>query len=458
MDHTKKITNYLEANLPVFTQDLLEWLKIPSISTLPEYKNDVHRAAEWIQNKLAETGFDSPELIETKGHPLVYAHSVVDPAQPTLLIYGHYDVQPADPLELWKHPPFEPVIEDNNIYARGASDDKGQIMLVIAALKAWYAVHGAHPINIKMLLEGEEEAGGASIADFVPNNKEKLAADGVLICDTHMPSSDQPSLITGLRGILYTELKVNGAKTDLHSGSYGGVAPNPIHALCLMISQLKTEDGKIQISELQDAIPTPTPVEKQFYQEDPLDIEKALLDEMGVTDLVGESDYPPLERLGVRPTLEVHGIAGGFTADGAKTVIPAEATAKISLRIPPSFDPNEVFNWLQKNVNKIAPKGYEVQLTNIHAGSGVDVNVDNRFFEEALASLEATYKKSPILLKEGGSIPIAALFDEELNIPVVLMGFALPDDNIHAPNEKFNLQQFSLGMKTVADYLGRLRV
>jgi len=458
MDHTTKLTTYLEANLPEFTNDFIEWLKIPSISTLPEFKDDVHRAAVWIQNKLAETGFESPELIETEGHPLVYAHSVVDPKQPTLLIYGHYDVQPADPLELWKNPPFDPTIKDGNIYGRGTSDDKGQIMLVVAALKAWFAVYGAPPINIKILLEGEEEAGGASIAAFVPENKEKLAADGVLICDTHMPSSDQPSLITGLRGIIYTELKVSGSKTDLHSGSYGGVAPNPIHALCLMISKLKTEDGKIQIPELQDAIPTPTPAEKQFYQDDPLEIGKALCHEMGVSELVGESNYPPLERLGARPTLEVHGIAGGFTAEGAKTVIPAEATAKISLRIPPSFDPNIVFSWLQSSVERVTPQGYKVQLTNIHAGSGVDVHQNNRFFEEAAVSLEDVYKKAPVLLKEGGSIPIAALFDQELHLPVVLMGFALPDDNIHAPNEKFNLQQFFLGMKTVANYLGRLKV
>ena len=458
MDYTTKITQYLEANLSTFTGDLLEWLKIPSISTLPEHKNDVHRAALWIQNKLLHTGFKQPEIIETDGHPLVYAHWRVDPAQPTLLIYGHYDVQPADPLELWKNPPFDPVIKDGNIYARGASDDKGQIMLVMAALKAWVAIAGQPPINIKVLLEGEEEAGGSSIAAYVENNEETLAADGLLICDTHMPSSNQPSIITGLRGIVYTELKINGAKTDLHSGSYGGVAPNPIQALCLMISQLKTEDGKIQIPELQEAIPTPTPIEKKFYQDDPLKIEQALCSEMGVSKLVGESNFPPLERLGARPTFEVHGIAGGFTAEGAKTVIPAEATAKISLRIPPSFSPNEVFGWLQKSVKRLTPEGYNVQLTNIHAGSGVDVNMDNRFFQEASASLEAIYSKPPVLLKEGGSIPIAALFDQKLHIPVVLMGFALPDDNIHAPNEKFNLKQFFLGMRTVADYLGRLKI
>ncbi|BHH82498.1 dipeptidase [Desulforhopalus sp. 52FAK] len=458
MATTSDIALYLEKNLSSFTDDLIDWLKIPSISTLREHKEDVHRAAEWIREKLESTGFDVAELVPTKGHPLVYAEWIVDKTQPTLLIYGHYDVQPADPLELWDSPPFEPVIKNNNLYARGASDDKGQVMLVMAALKGWAEVMGAPPINIKILFEGEEEAGGASIETYVTTHQEKLAADGVLICDTHMPSPEQPSIITSLRGIVYTELKVTGSKTDLHSGSYGGVAPNPIHALCLMIAQLKTEDGTIHIPKLQEAILTPTPSEKEFYQDDPLNIKQALCDEMGVSKLVGENNYPALERLGARPTLEVHGIAGGFTAEGAKTVIPAEATAKISLRLPPNMEPNTVFGWLKQRVKELAPDGYEVTISNIHAGSGVDVHQDNRFFEEAITSLEKTFTTPPVLLKEGGSIPVAALFDQELNTPVVLMGFALPDDNIHAPNEKFSLQQYSLGMKTVADYLGRLRI
>ena len=458
MNTASSLTRYIDDNLSSFTDDLIEWLKIPSISTLPEHKADVHKAGQWVNNKLKTTGFPETELIETEGHPLVYGQWLVDPAQPTLLIYGHYDVQPADPLELWNSPPFEPVIENGNLYARGASDDKGQVMLVIAALKAWAEVAGGPPINIKVLFEGEEEAGGASIAAYVTKNQKKLAADAVLICDTHMPSPEQPSLITGLRGLIYTELKVTGSKTDLHSGSYGGVAPNPIHALCLMISQLKTADGTIQIPELQAAISQPTAAEKKFYLEDPLNIEQALCSEMGISELVGEQNFPALERLGARPTFEVHGIAGGFTADGAKTVIPAEATAKISLRLPPSFNPDEVFGWLEKRVGQLAPAGYTVTISNIHAGSGVNVDQNNRFFQEAILSLENTFNKTPALLKEGGSIPIAALFDEELKTPVVLMGFALPDDNIHAPNEKFNLQQFSRGMKTVADYLGRLQV
>ena len=458
MDSATDIALFLEKNLSSFTDELIDWLKIPSISTLSEHRSDVHRAAEWIREKLETTGFDVAEVITTDGHPLVYAEWIVDTSQPTLLIYGHYDVQPADPLELWDSPPFEPVIKDNNLYARGASDDKGQVMLVMAALKGWADVMGAPPINIKVLFEGEEEAGGESIETYVKTHQDKLAADGVLICDTSMPSSTQPSIITSLRGIVYTELKVTGSKTDLHSGSYGGVAPNPIHALCLIISQLKTADGTIHIPELQKAIPKPTPSEKEFYQDDPLNIEQSLYDEMGVSKLVGENNYPALERLGARPTLEVHGIAGGFTAEGAKTVIPAEATAKISLRLPANMVPDTVFSWLEKRVKELAPEGYEVKISNIHAGSGVDVQQDNRFFREAITSLETIFTTTPVLLKEGGSIPVAALFDQELNTPVVLMGFALPNDNIHAPNEKFSLQQYLLGMKTVADYLGRLRV
>jgi acetylornithine deacetylase/succinyl-diaminopimelate desuccinylase-like protein len=457
MNQANEIKEYLQTNLSTLSQELMEWLTIPSISTLPEHNKDVRQAAVWIQNKLTTTGFHQPSIIETTGHPLVYAEWIVDSTQPTLLIYGHYDVQPTDPLELWQNPPFEPEIREGNIYARGASDDKGQIMLVIAALQAWIAVAGKPPVNIKILLEGEEEAGGEAIADYVIHNKEVLAADAVLICDTHMPSASQPSLIAGLRGILYTELHVTGAKTDLHSGSYGGVAPNPIHALCLIISQIKTEDGTIHIPQLQAAMPTPLETEKAFWKEDPLNIEKALCEEMGVSHLVGENDYPALERLGLRPTFEVHGIAGGFTGEGAKTVIPAKATAKISLRLPPNYNTNEVFSWLEKGVKQLSPQGYKVELKNIHAGDGVIVDQDNHFFQEAARALETAYDKPPVFLKEGGSIPIAALFDKYLRTPVVLMGFALPDDNIHAPNEKFNLQQFHMGMKTVADYLGRLR-
>ncbi len=447
---------YLDDNQNRFIEQLMEWLAIPSISTLSEHKDDVRNAADWVRNRLAEIGFPTSRIIATTGHPLVFAEWQVDDRQPALLIYGHYDVQPVDPIEQWNSPPFQPTIRAGNIYCRGASDDKGQIMLVLAALEAWIKVDGALPVNIKILLEGEEEAGGASIAAYVQENPEHLRADAVLICDTHMVRADQPSLVTGLRGVLYTEIAVTGAKTDLHSGSYGGVAPNPIHALCVLISRLKGEDGVIHIPELASAIPAAGAAEKLFWQEDPLHIEKALCTEMGVTELAGEKDYPPLERIGLRPTLEVHGIRGGFTAEGAKTVIPASAVAKISLRLPAGLEPNEVFGWLDKAVQRHMPAGHIVQVTNLHAGKGFYIPPGAPALLAAADALESIYGKTPVFMREGGSIPIASLFNEVLNVPVVLMGFGLPDDTIHAPNEKFSLEQFRKGMKTVADFLGRL--
>ncbi len=447
---------YLDKHQDRFIEQLLQWLAIPSISTLSEHKDDVNKASDWVSERLTAIGFPNAKTISTKRHPLVYAEWLAHNNQPTLLIYGHYDVQPVDPIDEWDSPPFQPTIRNGNIYCRGASDDKSQIMLVLAALEAWVKEDGALPINIKILLEGEEEAGGASIAEFVPKNPELLQADAVLICDTHMLHPKQPSLVTGLRGVLYTEIAVTGAKTDLHSGSYGGVAPNPIHALCLLISRLKGEDGVIQIPELAAAIPIPSAAEKLFWQDDPLQIEAALRTEMGVTELVGETEYPPLERIGLRPTFEVHGIRGGFTAEGAKTVIPAAAMAKVSLRLPADLDPNKVFTWLEKAVHHNMPTGYRVQLTNLHAGKGFSIQSDNHYIRAAAEALESIYGTAPVFMREGGSIPIASLFNEILKAPVVLMGFGLPDDTIHAPNEKFSLEQFNKGMKTVAEFLGRL--
>ena len=457
MNGQAKRNDYLDANFDRFVGHLQEWLAIPSISTLPEHRQDVQRAAQWAVERLATIGFPESTLIPTAGHPLVYGEWQVGRQQPTLLIYGHYDVQPVDPLHQWSSPPFQPTLRDGNIYGRGASDDKGQIMLVLAALEAWARVGATLPVNVKILLEGEEEAGGAAVADYVVNHPESLLADAVLICDTHMVNAGQPSIITGLRGILYTEIAVTGAKTDLHSGSYGGVAPNPLHALCLLISRLKGEDGVINIPHLTAAIPVATPTEKRFWQEDPLHIEKELLAEMGVDKMVGEVAYPPLERIGLRPTLEVHGIRGGFTGEGCKTVIPAQATAKVSMRLSANLDPSEVFKWLEGAVLENMPTGYTVALTNLHAGKGVAVNPDNPYIRAAAEAVESTFGSLPVFMREGSSIPIAALFDEVLQVPIVLMGFGLPDDTIHAPNEKFSLSQFRKGMKTVADFLGRIR-
>jgi acetylornithine deacetylase/succinyl-diaminopimelate desuccinylase-like protein len=450
------ISQYIEDNKEKYLDELFTWLKIPSISTLSEHTADVHDAALWVKDKLEKTGFPVAELIEGEGHPLVYGEWQVDEAKPTLLFYGHYDVQPVDPLAEWSKPPFEPFIDRENIYARGASDDKGQVMIVLAALEAWVKAWGKLPMNIKVLIEGEEEAGGSFVSRYVLENTKQLKADSALICDTHMNSIEQPSIITGLRGILYTEIEVRGASRDLHSGSYGGVAPNPLHALCLLIARLKDEDGRINIPGIYVSSLDISEEEKQFWQDDREDFEKRLLQEMGVDMLVGENHMLPHKRLGIRPTLEVHGISGGFVGEGAKTVIPAQARAKVSLRLPAGMEPAQVFQQFKRVIREKMPKGYKAEIRNLHGGAGVSVSYKNKYVKDAVAALEAVYKIRPVFMREGGSIPIAALFDEVLQVPVVLMGFGLPDDGVHGPNEKFSLSQLHKGIHTVADYLGRL--
>ena len=451
-----QLETYTAKHEQQFLDDLKVWLRIPSISTLPEHAGDMLRAAKYAADQMTHIGLVNVAVLQTQGHPLVYGEWLKASGKPTLLIYGHYDVQPVDPVELWKTPPFEPSVRDGNIYARGAADDKGQVMLVFKALEALMAVHGALPINVKVLLEGEEEAGGESIADYIKTCPERLSCDAAFICDTHMPAKNIPALMYGLRGVLYTEVEVQGAKRDLHSGTYGGVAPNPLHALAIMISRLKDAEGHIHIPGLDEKLREPTATEKQFWQNDPLHIDEALLEEMGVTQFSGEVEYPPLERIWARPTLEVHGIVGGFIAEGAKTVIPAVAKAKISLRLPPELKSAEVYPLFEKAVKEVAPAGVGVTVRNLHGGEGVLVSPDTHPMKAAAAALEEVYGEQPVFLREGGSIPIAALFDEVLRVPVVLMGFGLPDDNIHAPNEKYSLDQFYKGIRTVASFLEKM--
>jgi acetylornithine deacetylase/succinyl-diaminopimelate desuccinylase-like protein len=451
-----QLETYIVEHEQQFLDDLKAWLRISSISTLPEHAGDMLRAAQYAADQMTHIGLANVAVLQTQGHPLVYGEWLKASGKPTLLIYGHYDVQPVDPVELWKTPPFEPSVRDGNIYARGAADDKGQVMLVFKALEALMAVHGALPINVKVLLEGEEEAGGESIADYIKTYPERLGCDAAFICDTHMPAKNIPALIYGLRGILYTEVEVQGAKRDLHSGTYGGIAPNPLHALAIMISRLKDAEGHIHIPGLDEKLREPTVTEKEFWQNDPLHINEALLEEMGVAQFSGEVEYPPLERIWARPTLEVHGIVGGFVAEGAKTVIPAIAKAKISLRLPPELKSAEVYPLFEKAVKEVAPAGVSVTVRNLHGGEGVLVSPDTHPMKAAAAALKEVYGKRPVFLREGGSIPIAALFDEVLRVPVVLMGFGLPDDNIHAPNEKYSLDQFYKGIRTVASFLQKM--
>jgi len=451
----QQLESYIQEHEGRFLEDLKGWLRIPSISTLPEHAGDIRRAAEYAAGQLRGMGFANVGLIATKGHPLVYGEWLNAPGKPTLLVYGHYDVQPVDPIELWETPPFEPTIRGDSLYARGACDDKGQTMLVFKAMESLITVNGALPVNVRVLLEGEEEAGGESIAAYVQEHSDRLGCDAVFICDTGMPSKDIPVLIYGLRGITYTEVEVRGPKRDLHSGEFGGIAPNPLHALALIIASLKDAGGHIHIPGLYDRVRPPTGAEQAFWRDDPLGIAETLREEMG-TGYVGENEYPPLERLWARPTLEVHGISGGFVGEGAKTVIPAAAKAKISLRLPPDLRSEEVFALFERRVKELAPAGVEVSVTNIHGGEGVMVSPDSAPMRAAAAALKETYGKEPALTREGGSIPIAALFDEVLRVPVVMMGFGLPDDNLHSPNEKYSLAQFFRGIRTVASFLQKL--
>jgi acetylornithine deacetylase/succinyl-diaminopimelate desuccinylase-like protein len=451
-----ELETYISSHKQNFLDDLIAWLRIPSISTLPEHNHDVMQAAKYAADQLKQIGMERVEVIQTQGHPLVYAEWLKASEKPTLLIYGHYDVQPVDPVSLWQTPPFEPSIRDGKIFARGAADDKGQVMLVFKALETLMQTHKTLPINVKVLIEGEEEAGGESIEHYVKTYPERLGCDAAFICDTHMPSKDIPALIYGLRGIIYTEVEVHGAKSDLHSGTYGGIAPNPLHALAIIISRLKDADGHIHVPGLFDKLRPATDAEKLFWREDPLEIGEAMRKEMGVNQLSGEQEYPPIERVTARPTLEVHGIIGGFVGEGAKTVIPATAKAKISLRLPPDLKSAEVFTLFEKAVKNFAPADVKVTVHNLHGGEGALVSPQTPPMKAAATALEAVYGKAPVFIREGGSIPIAALFDEVLHVPVVLMGFGLPDDNLHAPNEKYDLDQFYNGVRTVAVFLQKM--
>ncbi len=447
-----QVDTYITENENRFLEDLKSWLRIPSISTLPEHAGDIRAAAEYAADQLQRMGFERVHLVETQNHPLVYGEWLKAPGKPTVLVYGHYDVQPVDPIELWDSPPFEPTVRGDNLYCRGACDDKGQAMLVLKALESLLEVHGTLPVNVRVLIEGEEEAGGESIDHYVRTYPANLKCDAAFICDTGMPSREIPALVNGLRGIIYTEVEVRGAKGDLHSGVYGGVAPNPLHTLAVIIAGLKDAEGHIHIPGLYDKLREASEQEKAFWRDDPLQMNEMLLEEMGVSQFTGEAEYPPLERIWARPTLEVHGISGGFVGEGAKTVIPAIAKAKISLRLPADLKSDEVFALLERRVMELAPAGVEVIVRKIHGGEAVMVPIDKPPMQAAASALKEVFGKEPLFIREGGSIPIAALFHDILGVPVVMMGFGLPDDNLHAPNEKYSLSQFYKGIRAVARF------
>jgi acetylornithine deacetylase/succinyl-diaminopimelate desuccinylase-like protein len=442
-----------------FVEEMKALLRIPSISTDPERAADVRRAAEFVAAELRRIGMENVRLIETstpetvlapssgpaqvvaarEGHPLVYADylhaaDVDGKAATTVLLYGHYDVQPPEPLDEWKSPPFEPTERDGNIYARGAVDDKGQMWMHVKALESLFAAGGGRlPVNIRVIIEGEEEVGGEGIAEFVREHPEELAADVALVSDSEMFAPDLPTLCVGLRGMIYTEIEARGARTDLHSGMYGGAAPNPFVALAQIIA--------------------PTAAELAAWKELPFDEEHYRETEVGSTVLTGEAGFTVLERTWARPTLDVHGIAGGFTGAGAKTVIPARALAKVSMRLVPDQKPMEAFAQYKAYVEKICPKGIALEVRLIHSGDPIVVSTDNPYVRAATSAMHTVFAKETVFIRSGGSIPIVGDFIRELGIPSILMGFGLPDDNLHAPNEKFHLANFHRGIESIVRFL-----
>ena len=444
---------YAKKNHPRFLSELKELLRVRSISTLPENKGDCRRAAEMLAAELKRIGMENARLIETVGHPLVYADWLHAKGKPTVLCYGHYDVQPTDPEEEWLSPPFEPTERDGNLYARGSADDKGQVIAQVKALESLLAANGALPLNVRVLLEGDEEVGGEGIAEYVSSKPPELKSDFALVSDTELFAPGLPTLCVGLRGMIYTELEVHGAKTDLHSGMYGGAAPNPFFALVEILAKLKDENGHILIPGFYDGIIPPSPEELKAWKSLPFDEEHYRKTEVGSRELVGEAGYSVLERTWARPTLEVHGIPGGFIGAGAKTVIPAKALAKVSMRLVPGMTTAKAFAQYKSYVEKIVPAGVEVDVRLIHSGEPCLIPVNNPYIQAATRALREVWGKETVFIRSGGSIPIVGDFDRHLGVPSVMMGFGLPDDNIHAPNEKFHLKNFELGIESVIRFL-----
>jgi acetylornithine deacetylase/succinyl-diaminopimelate desuccinylase-like protein len=444
---------YARQNQPRFLNELKNLLRIPSVSTLPENKGDCRRAAELLAAELTRIGMEHARLIETEGHPLVYADWLHAEGKPTALFYGHYDVQPTDPEDEWLSPPFEPTERDGNLYGRGTCDDKGQVWSQVKALESLMAANGKLPLNVRVILEGDEEVGGEGIAEYVASKPADLKADFALVCDTELFAPGLPTLCVGLRGMIYTELEVRGAKTDLHSGMYGGAAPNPFMSLAHMLAKLKDENGHILIPGFYDDIIPPSAEELKAWKSLPFDEEHYRKTEVGSRTLVGESGYSVMERTWARPTLDVHGIPGGFIGAGAKTVIPAKALAKVSMRLVPGMTPAKAFALYKAYVEKITPVGVDVEVRLISAGDACLVRVDNPYIQAATKALHEVWGKDTVFIRSGGSIPIVGDFDRHLGIPSVMMGFGLPDDNIHAPNEKYCLKNFELGIESIVRFL-----
>lgn len=449
------ILNFIETNKDRYLKELFEFLRIPSISTKKEHAPDVQRCAQWVADHMRRVGMQNAQIFPTAGHPIVYSEWAGAPGQPTILFYGHYDVQPVDPVNLWTSPPFEPTIRGENLYARGSADDKGQVFVHLKGVEAYMQNQGSLPCNLKMLIEGEEEVGSANLESFVKDHRDLLKADLVLISDSSMFAKGVPSICYGLRGLAYMEVEVIGPNRDLHSGSFGGSVHNPVQALAEMIASLHDRNGRVKIPGFYKDVQALTKEERGAYRKLPWNDKKYGRD-LGVKGLYGEKGFTTLERLWARPTLECNGIWGGFTGEGAKTVLPAKAYAKISMRLVPDQDPGKIARLFEKHVKKIVANTVRVNVKALHGGKPAITPIDSPGVRAAVAALEKAFGKKPLYQREGGSIPIVVQFKEILGIDTVLLGFGLPDENAHAPDEHINLDNFFGGIRASVHFFQEL--
>jgi acetylornithine deacetylase/succinyl-diaminopimelate desuccinylase-like protein len=439
------VVDFINVNRDRYLEELKAYLAIPSISALPQHAGDVRRCAEWTASEMQRIGLQNVTLIETPGHPVVYGDWLDAAGAPTILFYGHYDVQPVDPLELWESPPFEATVRDGEIYARGAADDKGQVFMHFKAVEAYLKKQGRLPVNIKFMLEGEEEVGSAHLDDFVRSHKKDLAADVVVISDSPMLERGVPSICYGLRGLVYFQIDLRGTKTDLHSGSFGGAVANPAFVLTQVLAQMKDRSCRVKIPGFYDAVRPLTDAERAEWKKLPFS-ETKYRKEIGAPKLTGEKGYTVFERVWGRPTFEVNGMLAGFTGEGAKTVIPAVAMAKVSMRLVPDQEPDTIARLFEEYIRKVTPKTVELKVTRMHGGKPWMAAFDNPFVRAAGRAIERGFGKAPVFNREGGSIPVVSTFQEELGLPSVLFGVGLPDENAHAPNERLDLGNFHNGI------------
>jgi acetylornithine deacetylase/succinyl-diaminopimelate desuccinylase-like protein len=440
-----KVIDFININRDRYLEELKALLAIPSISALPEHAADVTRCAEWCADEMRRIGLQNVRLIPTPGNPVVYGDWLGAQNAPTILFYGHYDVQPVDPLDLWLSPPFEATIRDGEIYARGSADDKGQVFMHFKAVEAHMKQSGELPVNIKFILEGEEEVGSAHLDDFIRAHKDELRADVVVISDSPMFARGVPSMCYGLRGLVYFQIDLRGSSTDLHSGSFGGAVANPGFVLAQMLAQMKDRSGRIKIPGFYDDVVPLLDAERKAWESLPFN-EKQYKKAFGIPKVFGETGYSTLERTWARPTFEVNGLLSGFTSEGAKTVLPAVAMAKVSMRLVPNQDPDKIARLFEDHVASITPKTMELKITRMHGGKPWMTSYDNPFVQAAGRAIERGFGRKPVFTREGGSIPVVSTFQEELGLPSVLFGVGLPDENAHAPNEKLDVGNFHNGI------------